>query len=105
MDETFSSTDALEGKYIALDVLKGMSAYGCKGVFSTHLHELTAMLSEINNCKTCKSKIDTLSADIDENGNRNYKILRTLPDGKSYAKSIADKYGLKYETLIEMRRH
>lgn len=105
MDETFSSTDALEGKYIALDVLKGMSAYGCKGVFSTHLHELTAMLSETNNCKTCKSKIDTLSADIDENGNRNYKILRTLPDGKSYAKSIADKYGLKYETLIEMRRH
>ena len=37
--------------------------------------------------------------------NRNYKILRTLPDGKSYAKSIADKYGLKYETLIEMRGH
>ena len=44
--------------------------------------------------------IDTLVAGIEE-GRRSFKIFRAKPDGKSYAKDIADKYGLSFESLIK----
>lgn len=103
MDETFSSTSAFEGAHIAFDVLKALSAYGCRGIFSTHIHELITMINDINNCDECISKIDTLVAVIDEQGSRTYKIERAAPDGKSYAKSISDKYGLNYKTLLRAK--
>jgi hypothetical protein len=43
--------------------------------------------------------IDTLVAGIEE-GRRSFKIHRAKPDGKSYARDIADKYGLSFDTLI-----
>ena len=45
-------------------------------------------------------KIDTLVAGIEE-GKRSFKITRAKPDGKSYARDIADKYGLSFESLME----
>jgi hypothetical protein len=36
-----------------------------------------------------------------EEGERSFKIHRTTPDGKSYARDIADKYGLSFENLME----
>ena len=44
-------------------------------------------------------KIDTLVAGIEE-GRRLFKIYRAKPDGKSYARDIADKYGLSFEALM-----
>ena len=35
-----------------------------------------------------------------EQGKRSFKILRAKPDGKSYARDIANKYGLSFESLI-----
>ena len=46
---------------------------------------------------------DTLVAGIEE-GRRSFKIVRAKPDGKSYAKDIADKYGLSFENLIKKDR-
>lgn len=43
--------------------------------------------------------IDTLVAGIEE-GKRSFKIKRAKPDGKSYARDIAAKYGLSYENII-----
>ena len=37
--------------------------------------------------------VDTLVAGIEE-GRRSFKIVRAKPDGKSYARDIANKYGL-----------
>ena len=45
-------------------------------------------------------KIDTLVAGIEE-GKRSFKIVRATPDGKSYARDIANKYGLSYEKITE----
>ena len=42
---------------------------------------------------------DTLVAGIEE-GRRSFKILRAKPDGKSYARDIANKYGLSFEDLV-----
>ena len=44
-------------------------------------------------------KIDSLVAGI-EDGKRSFKIYRMKPDGKSYARDIADKYGLSYENIV-----
>ena len=102
LDESLSSTGSYEASYIAAEILTGFSAVKCRTLFSTHLHELAAMLDEIN--EKCAAEggapIDTLVAGIDE-GKRSFKIYRAKPDGKSYARDIADKYGLSLDKIME----
>ena len=101
LDESLSSTGAYEASYIAAEVLAGFSRIGCRCLFSTHLHELAAQIDNIN-ARTAAdggSKLDTLVAGI-EDGNRSFKIVRMKPDGKSYARDIADKYVLSYENIV-----
>lgn len=102
LDESLSSTGSYEASYIASEVLSGLLVAGCRGIFSTHLHELGLMIDEIN--ERCKKesgeRIDTLVAGI-ENGERSFIISRQKPDGKSYAKDIASKYGISLEKIIE----
>ena len=101
LDESLSSTGSFEASYIAAEVLAGLSRVGCRCLFSTHLHELAAEIDNIN-ARTASeggAKIDTLVAGI-EGGKRSFKIFRQKPDGKSYARDIADKYGLSYENIV-----
>ena len=101
LDESLSSTGSYEASYIAAEVLAGFSRIGCRCLFSTHLHELAAEIDNIN-ARTAKdggTKIDSLVAGI-EDGKRSFKIYRMKPDGKSYARDIADKYGLSYENIV-----
>ncbi len=101
LDESLSSTGSYEASYIAAEVLRGLSMSGCRCIFSTHLHELAAELDNINREASAAggSPIDTLVAGIEE-GQRSFKIYRAKPDGKSYARDIARKYGLTYENII-----
>ena len=102
LDESFSSTGSYEASYIASEVLTGFSMIGCRCLFSTHLHELSAQLDEIN--RKCLSEggspIDTLVAGIN-GAERSFEITRAKPDGKSYARDIADKFGISYEKIME----
>ena len=102
LDESLSSTGAYEASYIASEILSAFAVMRCRGIFSTHLHELAASLPEINarSLKEGGVKLDTLVAGIEE-GQRSFKIHRAKPDGKSYARDIADKYGLSFENLME----
>ena len=101
LDESLSSTGAYEAAYIASEILTAFAVMRLRGIFSTHLHELAASIDEIN----ARSKerggilVDTLVAGIEE-GRRSFKIIRTKPDGKSYARDIAAKYGLTAEDLL-----
>ncbi len=101
LDESLSSTGSFEASYIAAEVLAGLSRVGCRCLFSTHLHELAAEIDNINARTSADGgvKIDTLVAGI-EGGKRSFKIFRQKPDGKSYARDIADKYGLSYESIV-----
>ena len=105
LDESLSSTGAYEAAYIASEILSGFAVLRCRGIFSTHLHELAASVGEINLRSAERSgiRIDTLVAGIEE-GKRSFKIYRAKPDGKSYARDIADKYGLSFDTLMERVR-
>ena len=49
------------------------------------------------------SRIDTLVAGIEE-GRRSFRIYRATPDGKSYARDIANKYGLSLEEITNRLR-
>jgi hypothetical protein len=102
LDESLSSTGAYEASYIASEILTAFAVRRCRGIFSTHLHELAAGLSEINRRSEELGgvRLDTLVAGIYE-GRRSFKIIRTKPDGKSYARDIADKYGLSFEQLMK----
>ena len=104
LDESLSSTGSYEASYIASEVLAGLSVIGCRTLFSTHLHELAAEIDNINEKTKAHggSLIDTLVAGIEE-GKRSFKIVRAKPDGKSYARDIADKYGLSYENILKMQ--
>ena len=105
LDESLSSTGAYVAAYIASEILSGFAVLRCRGIFSTHLHELAASVGEINLRSAERSgiRIDTLVAGIEE-GKRSFKIYRAKPDGKSYARDIADKYGLSFDTLMERVR-
>ena len=103
LDESLSSTGSYEASYIAAEVLGGLAHVGCRCLFSTHLHELAAEIDNIN----ARSKasggvaIDTLVAGIKGEGERSFKITRAKPDGKSYARDIAESYGLTYENILK----
>ena len=101
LDESLSSTGAYEATYIASEILSGFAAVRCRGIFSTHLHDLAAGIADINerSVRVGGVRLDTLVAGIEE-GQRSFKIYRAKPDGKSYAKDIADKYGLSFENLM-----
>ena len=106
LDESLSSTGSFEASYIAAEVLAGLSRVGCRCLFSTHLHELASKIDEINE-RTAPdggNRIDTLVAGMEE-GKRSFKIVRAKPDGKSYARDIADKYGLSYESILKNISH
>ena len=100
LDESLSSTGAFEASYIGQEILTGFGVARCRGVFSTHLHELAAAVPEVNRkiCEAGGVPVDTLVAGIEE-GRRSFKIVRAKPDGKSYARDIANKYGLSLSDI------
>ena len=103
LDESLSSTGSYEASYIAAEVLSGLSLVGCRALFSTHLHELAAELDSIA-ARSGGAPIDTLVAGIEGEGKRSFKITRAKPDGKSYARDIASRYGLTYDNIVKKVR-
>lgn len=101
LDESFSSTGAFEATYIASEILVALCARRVRGIFSTHLHDLASTVDELNRRSATYGGValDTLVAGIEE-GRRSFLITRTKPDGKSYARDIAQKYGLALDELL-----
>ncbi|MBD3919416.1 hypothetical protein H8B09_11690 [Paenibacillus sp. PR3] len=104
MDETFSSTSASEAATIAGEVLLALRVSGCRVIFATHLHELTDQIDKLNEVPLERgSRIDTLTAEIDTTtGQRSFVLRRSRPQGNSYARDIAQKYGVTYEQLVKL---
>ena len=101
LDESLSSTGSYEASYMAGEVLQGFSMARCRCIFSTHLHDLAASVDRINGECVPRGgvKIDNMVAAIRE-GERSFKVRRARPDGKSYARDIAEKYGLSFDKIL-----
>ena len=91
VDEAFSSTSAYDGSLLAEELLKHFARIGCRGVFSTHIHDLP--IERINSYPRATIKVDTLMV-VTADGTRTYRVERQKPDGLSHAQDIARKYGL-----------
>jgi len=104
LDESLSSTGAFEATYIAGDVLLGFGLSRVRCIFSTHLHDLAAKVPQISETSFSQggAGMDTMTAEMNPDGSRSFRVIRGTPDGKSYAKDIAQKYGLGQEDILGM---
>ena len=96
-NESLASTSFTEGLYIARDVVQALRFLGARTIFNTHMHEL-AMHPEIMNSNEGDIKVASLVTGMYE-GKRSYKVFIAPPDGVSYARDIAEKYGVTLSQL------
>lgn len=98
LNESLATTNVAEGLYIAKDVVKSMRYLGVRSVFNTHMHELARSVTDINETVLGDSKVESMVTGV-ENGKRSFKIFIAPPQGVSYAKDIALKYGVTFDCI------
>ena len=97
-NESLATTNVAEGLYIAKDVVKAMKYVGTRTIFNTHMHELARHLDTLNSETEGTSKVESLITGV-ENGARSFKVSIAPPQGVSYARDIAVKYGVTFEQI------
>ena len=98
LNESLATTNVAEGLYIAKDVVKSMRYLGVRSIFNTHMHELARSVGEINSSVDGDSVVESMVTGV-ENGERSFKIFIAPPQGVSYAKDIAIKYGVTFDLI------
>ena len=99
-NETFSTTSAADALYLCKDLLRILKEKGSCVIFNTHIHELAASIPEMNGWDG-DSKMISVVMEIKDNVNT-FKLKRSSPDTSSYARNIAEKYGITYEQMKEI---
>ena len=99
LNESLATTNVAEGLYIAKDVVKAMRYLGVRSVFNTHMHDLARNLDEVNNNTRGDSIVESMVTGV-ENGRRSFKVFIAPPQGVSYAKDIAEKYGVTFNKIV-----
>ncbi len=98
LNESLATTNVAEGLYIAKDVVKAMRYLGVRSVFNTHMHDLARNLETVNCDVEGESKVESMVTGV-ENGQRSFKVFIAPPQGVSYAKDIAEKYGVTFDKI------
>lgn len=97
LNESLATTSVAEGLFIAKDVVKAMRYLGCRSVFNTHMHDLARSLDELNGVEG-ESRVESLVTGVHD-GQRSFKVAIIPPQGTSYAKDIALKYGVTFDMI------
>lgn len=97
LNESFSTTSFEEGYYIAKDSVKAILKKQVRTIYNTHMHKLAADVDELNE-GMAGAKAASLVVKSD-GGKRSFKVEVAKPEGMSYARDIAQKYGVTYEML------
>ncbi len=98
LNESLATTSVAEGLFIAKDVVKAMRYLGVRCIFNTHMHELARSLDELNNGVEGNSRVESLVTGV-QHGERSFKVVISPPQGVSYAKDIAKKYGVTFDQI------
>ena len=93
-DETYSSTDPDDAIELSAHLVRALSARRVKSIFGTHYHALKTRLSE-----ETTDGVDYLTAGMDSEGGRTYRITRTPDDTASDGFKIAEKMGVTFNDL------
>ena len=99
LNESFSTTSFEEGYYIACDVIRALLHKGIRTVYNTHMHKLAEEAEDFARKEGTVDKAVSLVAKT-EGSKRSFKIVIAPPEGSSYARDIALKYGVTYEQLM-----
>lgn len=98
LNETFSTTSFEEGYFIAKDAIRAVLYKGIRTLYNTHMHKLAFDIDSFNE-EDNEGKAVSLIVKA-ETGQRSFKVEMAPPEGMSYAKDIAEKYGVTYEMLM-----
>ena len=99
-NETFSTTSAADALYLSKDLLHILKERGSYVIFNTHLHELAASVKDMDGWDG-EGNVISVVMEIKDNQNT-FKLKRSAPDTSSYARNIAEKYGITYEQMKEI---
>ena len=98
LNETFSTTSFEEGYYIARDSVKALLTKAVRTIYNTHMHKLGGDAEEFTRESNGAGAASLIMRT--ENGKRSFKVALAQPEGSSYAKDIAEKYGVTYDMLV-----
>lgn len=104
LNESLSSTSPTESLVLARDVARALRLLGARAVFATHLHGLAEDIDAINAETPGDSVVVSLvsqAVEGEDGAMRTFKIVRAPPQGMSYARDIARRYGISYEQLAQ----
>ena len=103
LNETFSTTSFEEGFFIARDAVRAILKKGTRCIYNTHMHKLASDIGEINaeGAKEGSSSKAASLVVLSDGGERSFKVKVAPPQGMSYARDIAQKYGVTYDMLME----
>lgn len=104
LNESFSTTSFEEGFYIARDAIRAMQRLDVRMIYNTHMHKLAEEIDVLNEDSKDGGRFASLVAET-EDGKRSYRVRIAPPRGLSYARDIAEKYGVTYEQLMEGKRN
>jgi DNA mismatch repair ATPase MutS len=96
-NETYSTTSAADGLYLSCDLIRILKEIGSSVIFNTHIHEVARSIAEMNSWPG-ESDIVSLVMEIKDNVTT-FRVKRSAPESKSYARNIAEKYGITYEQM------
>ncbi len=100
LNETFSTTSFEEGYFIAVDAVKALLRKDVRTIYNTHMHKLALDLDAAVNLPEYRGKACSLTAQNEE-GKPSFRVRVAPPAGRSFARDIAEKYGVTYELLTE----
>ena len=80
-----------------MDLLHVLKELGSAVIFNTRIHELAKEIEEMNTWDG-ESDLVSIVMEIKDNVNT-FRVKRSEPELKSYAKNIAEKYGITYEQM------
>ena len=98
LNETFSTTSFEEGYYIAVDAVRALLDRGCRVIYNTHMDKLAYDLVFAIKQPGRTGKAVCLVEET-TGGKNSFRVRVAPPEGKSFARDIAEKYGVTYESL------
>ena len=98
LNESLATTSVTEGLFIAKDVVRAMRYLGARAIFNTHMHDLARSVDALNEEVEGTSKAANLVTGVHD-GERSFKVSLLPPQGVSYAKDIALKYGVSFAQM------
>ena len=98
LNETFSTTSFEEGYFIAADAVRAILDRNTRTIYNTHMHKLAQDLETAINTGGAEGKAVSLVAET-RDGKHSFRVIIAPPEGRSFARDIAEKYGVTYESL------